>query len=61
MAKFVYVYYSGSDDAGNDQAWGEWFQKLGGRLIDAGNPFNDGGKAVHKGGVMDVQDKPVTG
>ena len=62
MAKFVYVYYAGKDtDAGDDKAWGEWFGSLGDKLTDPGNPFNEGGQAVHMDGVMDVQDKPVTG
>lgn len=62
MGKYVYVYYAGQDtDAGDAQAWGEWFGKLGDKLVDAGNPFAEGGQAVHQGGVMAVQDKPVTG
>jgi len=62
MGKYVYVYYAGSDtDAGDSQAWGEWFGKLGDKLVDAGNPFNEGGQAVYQGGVMPVTDKPITG
>lgn len=62
MGKYVYVYYAGSDtDAGDNEAWGKWFGMLGDRLMDAGNPFNEGGQAVHMGGVMAVADKPVTG
>ncbi len=63
MGKYVYIYYAGKDseDAGSAEAWGEWFGKLGSKLIDAGNPFNDGGKAVNKEGVMDVSESPVTG
>jgi hypothetical protein len=62
MGKYVYVYYAGKDtDAGDDAAWGQWFGKLGDKIVDAGNPFNSGGQAVHAGGVMPVQDHPVTG
>ena len=62
MGKYVYVYYAGKNtDAGDDAAWGQWFGELGSKLIDGGNPFNEGGQAVHHGGVMDVKDMPVTG
>lgn len=60
MGKFVYLYYQG-DEMGSDEDWGTWFGELGDKLIDVGNPFNDGGMAVHQGGVMAVQGKPVTG
>jgi hypothetical protein len=63
MGKYVYLYYAGkdSDAAGDDAAWGAWFGKLGDKLVDAGNPFDDGAKAVSKDGVMDVKDMPATG
>jgi hypothetical protein len=62
MGKYVYVYYAGADtDAGDNEAWGAWFGKLGDKLVDAGNPFAEGGQVVHQGGVMAVQDRPVTG
>jgi hypothetical protein len=62
MGKYVYIYYAGKDtDAGDNEAWGKWFGELGDKLVDPGNPFNDGGQAVHQGGVMAVEDKPVTG
>lgn len=63
MGKYVYIYYSGKDsaDAGSAEAWGAWFDQLGDKVIDPGNPFDDGGKAVHGGGVMDVKDSPATG
>ncbi|HMH70431.1 MAG TPA: hypothetical protein VK502_03450 [Candidatus Saccharimonadales bacterium] len=61
MGKFVYVYYAGKDtDAGDNEAWGKWFGELGSKLIDGGNPFSDG-NAVYKGGVMAIEEKPVTG
>ena len=62
MGKYVYIYYAGSDtDAGDDEAWGQWFSKLGDKLIDGGNPFDEGGQAVHQGGLMAIKEKPVTG
>ncbi len=60
MGKYVYIYYSG-DDAGSDEAWGTWFGQLGDKVVDVGNPFKDGGMAVHAGGVMAVEGKPATG
>jgi len=62
MKKFIYVYYAGPDtDAGDNAAWEAWFGQLGKTLVDPGNPFVEGGKAVHEGGVMDVKEMPVTG
>jgi hypothetical protein len=62
MGKYVYIYYAGrSVDAGNAEAWGKWFGELGDKLIDGGNPFAEGGKAVSAQGAMDVQDAPATG
>jgi len=62
MGKYVYIYYVDHDsDAGTDESWGQWFGKLGSKLIDPGNPFKHGGQAVHAGGVMEVQDRPATG
>jgi hypothetical protein len=62
MGKYVYVYYAGTaSDGGSAEEWGKWFGELSDKLIDGGNPFAAGGQAVHKGGVMDVQGKPVTG
>jgi hypothetical protein len=61
MAKFVYIYYAGKDDAGSMEAWNAWFGELGNKLVDGGNPFNEGGKIVHGGGVMDPQAPPATG
>ena len=62
MGKYVYIYYAGKDsDGGSAEAWGAWFGKLGEKLIDGGNPFGEGGQAVHAGGVMPVKDMPATG
>jgi hypothetical protein len=60
--KFVYIYYAGSEsDGGSNEEWMKWFGALGDKLVDGGNPFNEGGQAVHAGGVMPVKDMPATG
>jgi hypothetical protein len=62
MGKYVYVYYASDEtDAGDDAAWGNWFGKLGDKIVDAGNPFASNGQAVYMGGTMSVSEKPVTG
>ena len=63
MGKYVYIYYAGtdSDQAGDAAAWGAWFGKLGDKIVDAGNPFGEGGQAVSAAGVMPVKDVPATG
>ena len=62
MGKYVYIYYATSEtDSGDSEAWGQWFGSLGDKLIDGGNPFNDGGQVVHRGGKMALTEKPVTG
>jgi hypothetical protein len=62
MGKYVYIYYAGTaSDGGSAEEWGKWFGELGDKLVDGGNPFNDGGQAVSKEGVMAVKDSPATG
>lgn len=62
MGKYVFIYYNSAGSAGGTaEEWGKWFGELGDKLVDGGNPFNEGGQAVHQGGVMPVQDKPATG
>lgn len=66
MKNYVYIYYNQGirDDVSPDAIkaeWGEWFGKLGEKLVDGGNPFGPGAKAVSKDGVMDVKDMPATG
>ena len=64
MKNYVFVYYDSSNtEAGEEtaKAWGEWFGKLGDKLVDAGNPFNSGGKAVEKSGVTTIENHPATG
>ena len=61
MGKFVYIYYAGKSDGGSNDEWMGWFGALGKKIMDPGNPFDEGGQAVHKGGVMAVKDMPATG
>ncbi len=64
MKNYVFVYYDSSNTEASEEvakAWGAWFGKLGGALVDAGNPFNSGGKAVEKSGVTTIENYPATG
>lgn len=62
MGKYVYVYYAGNpDEAGDNEAWGQWFGALGSKLVDGGNPFAGDAQAVSKAGVMAVDKMPATG
>ena len=48
--KFVFVYYNGGTPEGMSKEelsgimadWGKWFEELGAKLIDGGNPFGPG-------------------
>ena len=66
MKNYVLIYYSGGDmgDAPMEEvraAWMGWFEKLGDKVVDAGNPFNDGGKAVEQSGVSTIENFPASG
>ena len=62
MGKYVFIYYNDKDaDAGSMEVWMDWFKELGSKIVDPGNPFLDGGKAVTAEGVMDVKETPATG
>ncbi len=66
MKNYVFVYYDESKGADMDmdevtKAWMGWFKELGDHVVDAGNPFNDGGKAVEKSGVSTIENHPATG
>lgn len=41
--------------------WDAWFGKLGDSVVDGGNPFNAGGKAVEKSGVSSIEKHAATG
>jgi hypothetical protein len=66
MKNYVFEYYNNGYNEGFSPeefkaAWGKWFGGLGDKLVDAGNPFNAGGKAVEKSGVSDIENHPSTG
>jgi hypothetical protein len=66
MANYMYIYYNGGDmgDLPMEEvrkAWGDWFEKLGSNLVDAGNPFNDNGMAVERSGVSAIENFPSSG
>jgi hypothetical protein len=64
MKNYVFVYYDGNPAEASEEvakAWGEWFGKLGDKVVDAGNPFNSGGQAVEKSGVSTIENYPATG
>jgi hypothetical protein len=63
MAKFVLLYAGGrmpeteAEQAAVMQAWGEWFGRLGGALVDGGQPFTATAKSIDADGT--VADGPV--
>jgi hypothetical protein len=66
VKNYVFVYYSATkaSDVPMDAvkaAYGQWFGQLGDKLVDAGNPFNDGGQAVEKSGVSTIENHPASG
>src|SRR3954453_18833153 len=66
MKNYVYIYYNNGIREGVSPEdfkaeWGAWFGGLGDKLVDAGNPFNAGGKAVEKTGVSTIENWPATG
>ncbi len=66
MKNYVYIYFNKGDQANVPmdevlKAWNAWFAKLGDKLVDGGNPFNDGAKVVTKNGVKPLQSNPSSG
>lgn len=64
MKNYVFVYYDSSNTEASEEvakAWGAWFGSLGDKIVDAGNPFKSGGKAVEKSGVTTIENHPATG
>jgi hypothetical protein len=66
MKNYVFIYYNNGTQEGvsaeaSKAAWGAWFGGLGENLVDAGNPFNGGGKAVEKSGIATIENCPATG
>src|SRR5262249_17298257 len=66
MKNYVLIYYNNGirDDVSPEDfkaEWEKWFGGIGGKLVDAGNPFNAGGQAVEKSGVSAIENHPATG
>lgn len=66
MGKYVFNYYNGGDrgDLPMDKImadWNAWFAELGDKVVDGGNPFNDGAQSVKKTGVSGVEGEPTSG
>ena len=66
MSNFVFIYYNGGETGDLPmeevtKAWMEWFGSLGDKLVDGGNPFNDGAQSVTKSGNSAVGPNPATG
>ena len=66
MKNYVLIYYNNGirDDVSPEDfkaEWGQWFGSLGDSIVDAGNPFNGGGKVVEKSGVSAIEKFPSTG
>lgn len=66
MKNYVFIYYNNDTQEGVSPeeakaAWGAWFGKLGDKVVDAGNPFGGGGKAVEKSGITTIENYPATG
>jgi hypothetical protein len=67
MPNFVFIYRGGKPGQTKEEqdkimaAWGGWFDKLGDKLVDGGNPFGPP-KTVKTGGVSDGTDgEPASG
>ena len=65
MKNYVFIYYNNGthDNVPTEQSkaeYGAWFGSLADKLVDAGNPFN-GGMAVEKSGVSEIENYPATG
>jgi hypothetical protein len=66
MKNYVFIYYNGAatGDMPMEEvraAWGAWFGQLGDAVVDAGHPFQDGGKVVMADSVVDAKGQDVTG
>jgi hypothetical protein len=66
MKNYVYI-YDNKGDRGNlpmDKIladWNAWFGSLGDKLVDGGNPFNEGAKEVTTSGVSAVKGAGLSG
>lgn len=47
MSKFVFLYYGQSEPTDDVMAaWHEWFESIGEKIVDSGNPFGPGREVV---------------
>ena len=64
MAKYIFVYKNKNDWTNLPkeqvvqmmQAWGEWLGSMGSAVVDQGEAFRSGGKAVTAAGVTNADD-----
>lgn len=66
MKNYVFIYHNSGvrDTVSPEDSQAEWqafFGGLGDAIVDAGNPFNTGGKAVEKSGVSAIEKWASTG
>lgn len=64
MAKYVYIYHSTNITPPSSdvmQAWGEWYQSLGNKVIDGGSPLGGPNKGVVRNGTIKQEADSVLG
>ena len=65
MTKFVFIFYgTGAPDISYDAlnaAVGDWFRKLGGKVVDGGNPFKATARSVTTKGVSEIGQSAASG
>lgn len=65
MKNYVFLYFYEKMDTppseGAMAAWMKWFESLGDKIVDSGNPFINGAKAEVKDGVITKNDDFITG
>ncbi len=59
MKKFVFLYCDIDMSPDARAAWGEWFQNLGDRVIDSGNPLAPGRWVTATGGAAVADGGPA--
>lgn len=66
MKNYVFIYFNsgvreGISPEASQAEWQSFFGGLGDKIVDVGNPFSPGGKAVEKSGVTTIENWPSTG
>ena len=65
MKKFVFIYNGPQSTSAPDpevsKAWGEWFESLGTKLVDPGNPFGSDVINVSGNGIKNTTENRATG